>query len=163
MARPLLTREIAINIIGAPVPAVRKVYRNRLVWSKRYREWKDRAIAQIQAWMWAQATYFRRLLPLMLQPFVIDIDCVFPRPKQKPVLTVNKRRIPYPLPWTTERVPYLGRADWDNLAKGPGDALKAAGVIHDDQWFISGRCAKWYAAVGELAHTRIAFRPYVAA
>lgn len=166
---------IELLIRGQPIPAGREakvVGRHRcssagakcgrralLAWRATYSAWKDAARPQVERWLTRQPTVFRREAPFSGLGISVDVLCVFKRPASRPVLTVAKRRVPYPYPWDGSRVPMLGTVDWENLAKGPCDVLVEAGVLQDDRWISQGRCTKLYAAEGEGPHVVVTLRP----
>lgn len=162
---PLLEEPLVLVLWGRPVPARREVKgRSNLVWSTQYKRWKDKARPQVEAWLWStRGRELRHLWPLRLQALIVDVECVFQRPRQRPHVTIDGTSYRYPYPWDGTRQPYLAQKDWDNLGKGPGDVMKEAGLLSDDRWLITGQCTKVYGATGERHHTRVNLRPFTPA
>lgn len=102
------------------------------------------------------------LFPMSSFGLLLEVECVFARPRSRPGLTVDGERVRYPYPWDGTRQPFLGTPDWDNLAKGAGDTLKDAAIMQDDRWFVIGSCGKWYGRTGESPHIKVTIRPYQA-
>lgn len=90
--------------------------------------------------MAASAAY--RDTPLTV-PVTVDVECVFPRQKNK----IWKTR---PMP----RYPHVTKPDRDNLDKAILDAITGI-VLADDKQAFDGRVSKWHAAGDEQPHCRV--------
>lgn len=84
-------------------------------------------------------------------PVIVQVTAVFARPA-RPRRTYTLKGVvrPYPYPWTSERIPYVGRPDWDQVGKAGVDVLVQAGILVDDPLVVDGGTPRWYAAEGEL-------------
>ena len=167
----------AIRIPGTPVAGTRDAViigrnsgrmRAMVKWRVNYVAWKKDAVRLLVGWR-------RRLIGAHAMtvairgPVIIEQEFVFGRPGctarkpggLAPVYTIRGERYPYPLPWTDNQRPYLGMVDLDNLSKGPGDALVAAGILADDRWAFRTASAKYYGATGERPATVIRLWRYI--
>lgn len=92
------------------------------------------------------------------QPVIAGVCAVFPRP-QSPRKTYRLRGVdrPYPAPWTSDRVPFVGRPDHDQVVKAGVDVLVQGGLLVDDPLVVGyvGGISRWYAAVGEEPHVHL--------
>lgn len=92
------------------------------------------------------------------KPVLAHVVAVFPRPQQ-PRKSYRLKGVdrPYPVPWTSGRVLFVGRPDHDQVVKAGVDVLVQGGLLVDDPLVVGyvGGPSRFYAAEGEEAHVEL--------
>ncbi len=90
-------------------------------------------------------------LPCIELPVFADVRAMFPRPQSpRKTYTLNKVTRPYPYPWHSGRVVYVGKPDDDQVRKAAIDVCVQAGLLLDDVLVVGpAGSGRWYAAEGE--------------
>jgi Holliday junction resolvase RusA-like endonuclease len=129
---------ILLEVPGQPVPQPRARITTRGGFAHGYTPSKHPIHAYREA-IWLMARGHRIEGPLQL-----DVVAIFARP---------------PSHWRkhdlSPKAPGWPKADGDNVIKGVADALKVAGVYHDDDQIVDWHIRKRFAARGEQARTII--------
>lgn len=107
-----------------------------------WKAWRAGAVPGLRAWWAGQDP--------ITGPVVAQVVAVFQRPKApRRRYTLGGVERPYPYPWTSDRVPYVGTPDWDQVGKAGVDVLVKAGILLDDPLVVDASTPRWYTAVGE--------------
>lgn len=105
-------------------------------------EWRAAAVGGLSLWWDGR--------PTIAVPVIAQVTAVFERPREpRTTYTLKGVERPYPFAWTSGRVQFVGRPDWDQVGKAAVDVLVHAGILLDDPLVTDGGTPRWYAAEGE--------------
>lgn len=141
--RPLL----AVGILGKPVRAKHAcTCHGEHPGTRPLPDWKDwrRYAIDVLREHWGRR-------PTLVCPVVVQVVAVFQRSRRpRKTFDLKGETHPYPYPWTSGRVPYVGRPDFDQVWKAAVDVCVHAEILRDDPLVVRDAGSdRVYAAEGE--------------